>query len=50
VLPSQAKNRLYVGNIPKSLSHEQLVDTLKPLTKGAPAAASMTLSQLACPC
>ena len=36
VLPSQAKNRLYVGNIPKSLTHDQLVDTLKPLTKGAP--------------
>ena len=35
MLPSQAKNRLYVGNIPKSLSHDQLVDTLKPLTKGA---------------
>ena len=51
VLPSQAKNRLYVGNIPKSLTHDQLVDMLKPLTKGAPAAANMTLAPtLACSC
>ena len=34
VLPSQAKNRLYVGNIPRALTHEQLVDILKPITKG----------------
>ena len=34
VLPSQAKNRLYVGNIPRALTHDQLVDILKPFTKG----------------
>ena len=38
VLPSQGKNRLYIGNLPKQLSQDEVEAILKPLTKGAPPA------------
>ena len=34
VLASQGKNRLYIGNLPKQLTHAEVEAILKPLTKG----------------
>jgi hypothetical protein len=35
VAPSQSKHKLYVGNLPKDMSKEDLQATLAPLVKGA---------------
>ena len=34
--PSQSKHKLYVGNLPKDMSKEELEAVLQPLVKGAP--------------
>lgn len=34
VLPSQGKNRLYIGNLPRQLTKDAVVAMMKPLTKG----------------
>lgn len=38
VAPSQSKHKLYVGNLPKDMSKEDLEAVLQPLVKGAPRA------------
>ena len=37
VAPSQSKHKLYVGNLPKDMSKDDLEAVLQPLVKGAPA-------------
>jgi hypothetical protein len=34
VLPSQSKNRLYLGNLPKTISKEELEAQVRAATKG----------------
>ncbi len=34
--PSQSKHKLYVGNLPKDMSKDDLQAVLHPLVKGAP--------------
>ena len=36
VAPSQSKHKLYVGNLPKDMSKDDLEAVLQPLVKGAP--------------
>jgi len=54
VAPSQSKHKLYVGNLPKDMSKEDLQATLAPLVKGArpprPAAARSCAHRKAVSC